>query len=225
MITKKNPSADVHQKRPLLFSISLVVTLSMTIVAFEWKSTPGNRSVTKNLSHFPVEELLEIPPTEQPPPPIKRVQLPVIIEVPDEEEISEEIVLNLDQEVYEEKPVEAITVSHDPEEVETGDEIFLVVESPPQFVGGQVALNKFLIENVKYPARASRMGIQGKVFVKAVIEKDGSVTSGEILKGISLDCDKEALRVVSTMPKWIPGKQRGRQVRCSVIIPLNFTLQ
>nr|MCU0399226.1 energy transducer TonB [Cyclobacteriaceae bacterium] len=69
------------------------------------------------------------------------------------------------------------------------------------------------------------MGIQGKVFVKAVIEKDGSVTSGEILKGISLDCDKEALRVVSTMPKWIPGKQRGRQVRCSVIIPLNFTLQ
>jgi periplasmic protein TonB len=225
MDPKKSPSADVHLKRPLLFSFSMVISLSLTIAAFEWESESDDRKVTKTLAIQDVEEMLEIPPTDQPPPPPKRIQQPNIIEVPDEEALIEDIPPILDLETFTEEPVEQIAVVHEPEEAETGDEIFLIVESPAEFIGGQTALNKFIVENIRYPARASRMGIQGRVYVKAVIEKDGSVTNAEVIKGISMDCDKEAERVVGLLPKWKPGKQRGKAVRTSIIVPIIFTTE
>lgn len=102
--------------------------------------------------------------------------------------------------------------------------VYTTVEQQPEFVGGFGAMMKFLSSNMKYPASARRMGIDGSVFVRFVVEPDGSISNVEILKGISGDCDKEAARVVGKMPNWKPGKQNGRAVRVRFVLPLKFVL-
>jgi protein TonB len=104
-------------------------------------------------------------------------------------------------------------------------EIFTVVEEQPSFPGGEEARIGFLLQSIKYPEEAKELGIQGKVFVTFVIETDGSITDVKVLRGIGGGCDEEAIRVVSLMPKWIPGKQRGTSVRVQFNLPIKFTLQ
>lgn len=103
-------------------------------------------------------------------------------------------------------------------------EIFDVVENEPQFSGGENAMQDFIKKKVKYPEMAIQMGDQGKVFVRFVVEKDGSVTNVEIARGTTKELDLEAMRVIRTMPKWIPGKQRGKPVRTRVVVPIVFKL-
>lgn len=103
-------------------------------------------------------------------------------------------------------------------------EVFVVVEEPPLFQGGDEARIRFISENIKYPEDARIKGIQGTVFVTFVIETDGSVTNVRILRGIGGGCDEEAIRVVENMPKWNPGKQRGENVRVMFNMPIKFAL-
>lgn len=103
-------------------------------------------------------------------------------------------------------------------------EIFDVVETEPQFSGGEMAMQDFIKKKVKYPEMAIQMGDQGKVYVRFVIEKDGSVTNVDIARGVTPELDKEAMRVIRMMPKWIPGKQRGKPVRTAVVVPIVFKL-
>ena len=95
----------------------------------------------------------------------------------------------------------------------------------PSYPGGDEARIKFLQENMKYPEEAKELGVQGKVFVTFVVEVDGSITDVKVLRGIGSGCDDEAVRVVKSMPKWIPGKQRGVPVRVQFNLPINFKLQ
>ncbi len=111
------------------------------------------------------------------------------------------------------------------EEYADGKEIFSVVESMPEFPGGIKNLYEFLGENMEYPTIAMESGIQGRVFVTFVVEKDGSITNVEVLRGIGGGCDEEAIRVVKLMPKWKPGTQRGKPVRVQYNLPLKFTLK
>ena len=104
-------------------------------------------------------------------------------------------------------------------------EIFTVVEEQPGFVGGEESRIAYLQQNIKYPEEAKELGIQGKVFVTFVVEIDGSITDVKVLRGIGGGCDEEAIRVVSSMPKWVPGKQRGTAVRVQFNLPIKFTLQ
>jgi protein TonB len=104
------------------------------------------------------------------------------------------------------------------------NEIFLVVEQAPEFEGGLAAMYKFIQKNMNYPAKARRMGIEGSVFVGFVVERDGTIADVQIIKGIDVDCDKEAVRVVSKMPPWKPGKQSGRPVRVRFVLPIKFRL-
>ena len=125
--------------------------------------------------------------------------------------------------------------AQDPQQTETAQtevtentpegEVFQVVEVEPQFEGGLEALYKYLAENIKYPEQAKSDGIQGRVFVRFVIEADGSVTSAQVLRGIGGGCDEEALRVVEAMPKWTPGMQQGKPVRVQFNLPITFKLQ
>ena len=101
-------------------------------------------------------------------------------------------------------------------------EVFVVVENMPSFPGGNV--QKWISKNVKYPVLAMENGIQGKVFVQFVIERDGSITDVKVVRGVDSSLDKEAIRVVKAMPKWTPGKQRGKAVRVSFTLPINFQL-
>ncbi|MBL4715862.1 MAG: hypothetical protein COA57_15655 [Flavobacteriales bacterium] len=103
-------------------------------------------------------------------------------------------------------------------------EIFTIVEQMPEFKGGQSALFRYLADNIKYPSQAKANGIQGRVYVSFVIDKTGNVTNAKILRGIGGGCDQESLRVVNAMPKWIPGKQRGKLVVVQYNLPIRFKL-
>lgn len=104
------------------------------------------------------------------------------------------------------------------------EDVFVVVEEDPEFPGGMEALYRYLASNIKYPENAKKERIQGKVYVSFVIEKDGSVSNIKVLRDIGGGCGEEAVRVVKQMPKWKPGRQRGKRVRTQYNLPINFNL-
>lgn len=107
---------------------------------------------------------------------------------------------------------------------DTLGDIFTVVEEQPVYPGNDEARIRFLQENIRYPETAVKNGIQGRVFVSFVVEKDGSLSNIRVLRGIGGGCDEEAIRVVSLMPKWTPGRQRGEPVRVRFNVPIKFSL-
>jgi protein TonB len=104
------------------------------------------------------------------------------------------------------------------------NEIFDVVEDSPEFPGGMEAWNEFLMNNLKYPEQARKMGIEGTVYLVFEVRKDGSVKNVELLKGIGAGCDEEAKRVIMKSPNWTPGKQRGHTVNVRMRVPIKFKL-
>lgn len=119
-------------------------------------------------------------------------------------------------------PVEIVIVEVEEEEEE--ETIFTVVEESAMFPGGQEELMKYISENLRYPQQAREEGTQGLVYVTFVVEKDGSLTDIRILRDLGNGCGEEAVRIVKTMPKWIPAKQRGKEVRMQYNLPVKFTL-
>lgn len=223
MEVKKNPKVDLTKKTGLFLNIGLVVSLLIVITAFEWKFYDQGELMDLGQVNDEFEDVMEIPPTEQPPPPPPKIQQPEIIEVPDEEEIEEEIEVDLDVEITEETVVEEL-VFEEPVEEEVAEEIFTIVEDQPSPKGGMAAFYEYVGKKLKYPAQARRMGIEGKVFVEFVVDKDGSITDVKAIKGIGAGCDEEAIRVIQDAPKWNPGKQRGRPVKVRMILPITFKL-
>ncbi|MGB3182424.1 MAG: energy transducer TonB [Cyclobacteriaceae bacterium] len=223
MEPKKKPEADLGRKTGLFFAVGLCISLSLTILAFEWKNY--DRGAMKNLGEVEdnFEDIMEVPPTEQPPPPPPKIQQPQIQEVPDEEEIEEDIELDLDVEITEETVIEDIVIEEAPEE-EVADEIFTIVEDKPTPPGGMAGWGKYLQKNLKYPTQAKRMGTEGRVYVQFVVGKDGSISEVKAIKGIGSGCDEEAERVIRNAPKWNPGKQRGRPVKVRMVVPIVFKL-
>ena len=226
MDAKKSPKADLESKKVVFTQIGLIITLAIVLFAFNWK-TYEKREI--DLSQREIVDIPEeiIPITEQkvkPPPPPPPKQVTVINIVDDDVEIEDEIEIDVeadqDTEIEEYVPIEV----EDDEEVEEA-QIFTVVESMPSFPGGDKARIRFLNENIEYPTMARESGIQGRVYVTFVVERNGMVTDVKILRGIGGGCDDEAIRVVKAMPKWIPGKQRGKPVRVQFTLPIKFTLQ
>lgn len=105
------------------------------------------------------------------------------------------------------------------------EEVFDMVEQMPQFPGGTAELMKFIGENLKYPTIAQENGIQGRAVCQFVVGKDGKVRDAKVVKGLDPHCDKEALRVILALPRWIPGKQNGRPVSVKFTVPITFRLQ
>jgi protein TonB len=174
------------------------------------------------------------PPQVNIPPPVKTIIKYLPPKVTDKEIVEEEEMPTIEEvkqndvgaeniegtgEVVFEEPVEEVV------QEEEEDKIFMVVEQQAEFEGGLQALGKFLQKNLRYPASARRMGIEGQVFVSFVIDKEGKISDIQVVKGISADCDKEAVRVVSSMPPWKPGKQNGRPVKSRFVLPIRFKLE
>lgn len=223
MESKKTPKADLNKKTGLHLSIGLVISLAVITLAFEWKSYDAQSLVDLGSLDDTFEDVMEIPPTEQPPPPPPKIQQPEIIEVPDEEEIEDEIEIDLDVEITEDTQIEQMVFEEAPEEEES-DEIFMVVEDQPEPQGGMAAFYEYVGKNLKYPSQARRMGVEGKVFVQFVVDKDGSINDVQAIKGIGAGCDEEAVRVIKAAAKWKPGKQRGRPVKVRMVLPITFKL-
>ncbi len=224
---KKNPRVDINRMRPLIFSGSLAVALLMTISAFEWKTydKPGMAMQQKHKNDF--EEILDIPPTEIAPPPPAEARTANIVEIKDEEKIQQEVKIELDMEMTSETVIQNYT-NAPPEapkiEEEESEKIFVVVEKTAAPRDGMAAFYKYVGENIKYPAQALRMGIEGRVFVQFVVGKDGSLSQFEVIKGIGFGCDEEAMRIIENSPPWQSGKQRGRPVRQRMVLPIFFQL-
>ena len=184
-------------------------------------------------------ELSAPPPIDKPKPPPPQVQLPklqkvikfvppkvvkeeVVEEIPTIEEIKQHEVAAVEiegpTEIVFEEPVEEVVVEEDE------NKIFTVVEQQPEFQGGYEAMMNFIKKNMRYPASARRMGVDGTVYVSFVVSKDGSISEVKTIRGISADCDQEAMRVVSMMPPWRPGKQNGKPVFVRFVLPIKFQL-
>jgi TonB family protein len=128
--------------------------------------------------------------------------------------------------VLKEKSTEAKTVpSQEPGIEEKTDEVFIIVEKMPEFPGGEAAFRSHIAKAVEYPVEAAKKGIQGKVYVTFVVGKDGAVKNAKIIRGVDPMLDKEALRVVNSLPKWIPGEQGGKKVSVAYTVPISFVLQ
>jgi protein TonB len=177
----------------------------------------------------------EAPPPPPPPPPpeamVEKVKFTAPVVVEDTTiEVSMANMDDLNKKGNVEAPTEDIVVDvkdDGPKVIETPvqQEIFTVVEEQPGYPGGEEARIGFLQQNIKYPEEAKELGIQGKVFVTFVVEVDGAISDVRVLRGIGGGCDEEAIRVVKSMPKWVPGKQRGVPVRVQFNLPIKFTLQ
>ena len=225
MHIKKSEQASLENDKLVYVLMGLVFVLSLVYVALEWTE----REVTKyevTDTEFLFEEEVEIQQTSQetpPPPPPPAVQEVEVLNVVEDNVETESIEVNTEeteQEVVIAAPIEA------PVEEEEEEVVFVVVESMPEFPGGQQALFKYLSENVKYPVIAQENGIQGRVICQFVVNKDGSIVDVEVVRsGGDPSLDKEAIRVIKSMPKWKPGKQRGKPVRVKYTVPVNFKLQ
>lgn len=210
----------------LISSISLCLSLILVIGMFEWKTSESMQNIDLRESVSRFDDLLDIPQTQQMQKPPVQVQAPKIIEV-DDEEIIEEIEIDLDIEMTEDTRIEQIIYTENEDSSmpeEKADEIFTIVEQQPSPVGGIKAFYDYVSSNIKYPSRATRMGLEGRVFVEFVVEKDGSLTDIKVVKGIGGGCDEEAVRVISSAPKWNPGKQRGQEVRVRMVMPILFRI-
>ena len=226
MQLKKSQKASLEDKKVVYVLMGFVFVLSLCYVALEWTEKEVTKYEVADME-FTFEEEVEIQQTTQettPPPPPPPVQEVEVLNVVEDDVETESIEVNTeddkDVEVVIAAPVEA------PVEEEEEEVVFVVVETMPEFPGGQQALFKYLSENVKYPVIAQENGIQGRVICQFVVNKDGSIVEVEVVRsGGDASLDKEAVRVIKSMPKWKPGKQRGKAVRVKYTVPVNFRLQ
>ncbi|SMG25340.1 protein TonB [Marivirga sericea] len=231
MELKKNPNVDIYRFKNVFFNFGLAVSISLVFAVFQYKTFDSSALVDLGDVKDHTHEVLDIPPTIQPPPPPPKIQLPEIIEVANEELIIDDLEINVDIEMNQETRITEIAfddnLETDAPDEEKADEIFMIVEQAAEPVGGVRAFYAYVGDQLRdnYPAAASRMNIEGVVYIQFVIEKDGSITQVQAVKGIGGGCDELAVRVVENSPKWIPGKQRGRAVRSRKVIPIRFVLK
>ena len=210
----------------MFIQIGLIISLLIAWLAFEHK-TYDKREIDPSLFNREVvidEEMVEITKQEeQKPQPVEVPKQTTQLEIVDDNVETEDI--NINAEVEQNEIIEEYVAPEVVEEEVVEQEIFQIVEEMPSFPGGEGKLLEYVAKNIKYPQIARETGIQGRVFVGFVVEPDGSISNVKLLRGIGGGCDEEAMRVIKSLPKWKPGKQRGKAVRVSYQIPVLFKLQ
>ena len=228
MEVKKSPKADLENKKTSNLLIGAILTLSVLFVGFEWSERDKKVTTDTGLQEVVFEEeIIPITEQEQPkqaPPPPEAPKVEEVLEIMDNDSEVEESTIQASDDTQ-----AAVEVKYTPVEVEEEEvdeqEIFTVVEEMPSFPGGMGECMKFLSKNINYPSISQENGVQGRVIVQFVVNRDGSIVDPVVVRGVDPYLDKEALRVISTMPKWKPGKQRGKAVRVKYTVPVMFRLQ
>ena len=226
MEEKKSPKANLENKKLMFMQIGLIISLLVAWLAFEHKSY-DKREIDPSLlrqTEVGEEEMVEITKQEEPKPqPVEMPKQTTQLEIVQDDVEVEDIEINAEMDQNE--VMEEYVAPEIEEEEVVEAEVFTIVEEMPSYPGGDAKMYEYLGKNIKYPQIARESSIQGRVFVNFVVEPDGSVSNVKVLRGIGGGCDEEAMRVVKTMPKWKPGKQRGKAVRVSYMLPVNFKLQ
>lgn len=225
MKTRKLPNNKLEKNKTILFQIGLILTLSIVLLAFEWKSPM--RFSDLDLTNTREGEVAILPPITKDQKEFKVPEKPKPAHefkaVANNEDVEEVEFHN--PEGDENTPVKDI-IEPAPlvDESNVEDPIVLVPEIDPEFPGGISALYRFLRDNLVYPEDARNMRIQGKVFVTFIIEKDGSVTHIRVLRPLGYGLDEEVVRVLKIMPRWKPGVQGGLKARVQYNLPVSFKL-
>ena len=227
MKSKKSEKASLEKNKIVYVLMGLIVVLSLCFIAFEW-SDEVKKYVPFSDIWDDVPDDIEIQQTQQetpPPPPQPQMQdVEALVIVDNDKEVESLDIKSEDDQS--EGIIIAPPVENIPDETEDVDVVFRIVEKMPEFPGGAQALFKYLSENVKYPVIAQENGIQGKVFCQFTVNKDGSIVDVEVVRSAGdPSLDKEAVRVIKSMPKWNPGKQSNKPVRVKYTVPVNFKLQ
>jgi periplasmic protein TonB len=230
MEIKKSPKANLEKKRILFTEIGLIITLSVVLFAFEWKTYDKIENVFEQTTAVEIE-VENVPiTTEAPPPPPETPKVPILSDqidiVDDEIKVDNDFMVSLEDDAN----MAVEIVDYVPEVVEENIEEapipFALVEEKPSFMGGDA--NKFsswVSKNMEYPEIAKENGVQGRVIIQFTVNADGKVSNVKILRGVDSSLDKEAIRVVSSSPKWKPGKQRDRAVKVIYNFPVIFQLK
>ena len=228
MEVKKSPKADLESKKTSNLLIGAILTLSVLFVGFEWSERDKKVSTDTGIADVVFEEeIIPITEQEQPkqaPPPPEAPKVEEVLEIMDNDSEVEESTIQASDDTQAAVEVKYTPVEVEEEEVEE-QQIFQVVEEMPEFPGGMGECMKFLGKNIKYPTISQENGVQGRVIIQFVVNRDGSIVDPVVVRGVDPYLDKEALRVISTMPKWKPGKQRGKAVRVKYTVPVMFRLQ
>ena len=229
MEIKKSEKANLENKKLLFIEVGLVISLAITLFAFEWTSTETEVAMLDDTQELVLEEEI-IPITQEaPPPPPAAPKIPVLSDqidiVDDEIEVDDDLFMNLEDDSS--LGVEIMDYVEVEEEVVEEEAIpFQLVEEKPSFNGGDAnQFSKWVNQRLVYPEIAKENGVQGRVTLQFTVEKDGSITKVKVLRGVDPSLDKEAVRVVSMSPKWKPGKQRDRAVPVTYTFPVIFQLR
>ena len=223
MEIKKSPKADLRNKRGLLLEIGLVISLCLVIGAFAY--TPKERKIEKMDLQAAIveEEIVEITRQDQKPP--KRVKVKVIADLLQVVTNDTKITTEVDFAEFDENTEVSQQVEVAEETIED-DQPFLIAETMPSFQGGDLnTFRNWVQQNVKFPQIALENGIQGRVVLSFVIEKDGRLTNIQVLQTPDRSLSEEAIRVLNKSPKWSPGKQRNQVVRVKYTLPVDFRVQ
>lgn len=230
MEVKKTPKADLENKKSTWLLVGYVIVLAFMFIAFEWTERDVKIDTSQVVTDLVFEEEIEIPITEQPeqlpPPPQEAPSIAETLTIVDDDTEVEETEIASTEETGQAMEIKYVAPTVEEEEDPEEQTIFEVVEQMPEFPnGGMAGLMQFLSKNIKYPTIAQENGTQGRVTVQFVVNKDGSIVDAKVLGGVDPYLDKEALRVINSMPKWKPGMQRGKPVRVIYTVPVMFRLQ
>lgn len=229
MEVKKSPKADLTKSSPMFLEIGIIAALLITLIAFEWKSKEIKKVELSADNAIAAEEEI-IPITEEEN--VVRPKMPTIPILSDAIDIVDDDI-KVDEEMFSFEDSEDLGVDMNDYGYEVGEESveeeaipFALVEQKPMFQGGDAnAFSKWVNQHLAYPDIAKENGIQGRVTLQFTVGTDGKVSGVKVLRGVDPSLDKEAVRVVSSSPKWTPGKQRDRPVKVTYTFPVIFQLK
>lgn len=229
METKKNPAKDIHRKSAMFFQLGLGISVALAITAFEWRTEVVK--VKPRMVDVYEQPITLIPLTEhrpiEPPIPLPRtesvVQYKDFLNTSDDAATSSEL---LKTDCYTLDPTELTSINITLP-IDSADEcldcLIVIAEKQPEPIGGYDGFYSLLKKNLKYPRQAKQIGMEGRVFIEFIVNRDGTPSDMKVLRGIGAGCDEEAMRVIA-ITKWNPGKQRGKPVRVKMVMPIVFQL-
>ncbi len=222
----KKTNKKLEKLRAIFFQLGLVIACGLSFLAFEWKTS--TTIVIPEPEDDTVITITDLPPiTFQNPPEKPKVKI-IALTPP-----NNDVIDIIDDNTTDLEPTPDVDVLPDfiPDDYEPvtappkDDTPFRIVEKMPEYVGGEKERRKFLKKNIKYPVFAKEAGIEGTVHLQFVVNKKGEIKNIEVVRGVNDLLDKEAIRVLKAMPKWKPGKQRGKPVKVILNMPIKFELR